>query len=168
MTSYFVLATIIITIIKIPQSGAHCQKLSIVGSEWASRSPWETRCWEWSFVKVATLVTDKDQPEKAKTSQQRRRVEDLRGELQEAEAEESIADVSATMHVLNADLSHKSTLGPTLTVFWGSTCGALGGHWVASDNSSLGLLHTLAKSIRKARPLLNGRKRWRHDWNNQQ
>ena len=30
--------------------------------------------------------------------------------------EESIADVSAIMHVLNADHSHKSTLGPTLTV----------------------------------------------------
>ena len=66
--------------------------------------------------KVATLVADKDQPEKAKTSQQRWWVEDLQRELQEAEMEESIADVSATIHVLNADHSHKSTLGPTLTV----------------------------------------------------
>ena len=63
--------------------------------------------------KVATLVADKDQPE---TSQQRRQVEDLQCELQEAEVDELIADVSATIHVLNADHSHESTLGPTLTV----------------------------------------------------
>ena len=49
-----------------------------------------------SSKKVATLVADKDQLGKPKTSQQRRRVEDLRHELQEAELEESIADVSAT------------------------------------------------------------------------
>ena len=67
-----------------------------------------------SSKKVATLVADQDQLGKPKISQQRRRVEDLRRELKEAELEESIADVSATMHVINADHNHESTLGPTL------------------------------------------------------
>ena len=42
--------------------------------------------------------------------------------------EESIADASATMHVLNADCSHESMLGPTLTIqmnFEGASVNAL-------------------------------------------
>ena len=65
--------------------------------------------------------------------------------------EESVADVSITMHVLNADHSHESTLGPTLTVqvnFEGVPVKALVDTGSPVTIVSLDfLLHTLAKSV---------------------
>lgn len=94
----------------------HCPlKGRAVPEESRGRSQWMANK-ERGARKVATIaVTSGDQPVDEKTKK-RQRIAELRRQLQEAEVEETMAEVVAMMHVLQpGEQQNRVPLGPTLT-----------------------------------------------------
>ena len=79
--------------------------------------------------KVATIAAGHENPPAEEKRRKQGRVAELRCQLQEAEVEESMTEVMATMHVLQpGEQESKTFLGPTLTAevnFEGSRVQAL-------------------------------------------
>ena len=97
-------------------SAKHCPlKGRAVPEESRGRSQWMANK-ERGARKVATIgVTSGDQPVDEKTKK-RQRIAELRRQLQEAEVEETMAEVVAMMHVLQpGEQENRVPLGPTLT-----------------------------------------------------